>query len=243
MKYSLHIGINYEGTKFALNGCLNDAADLEAKFKKLGYNTFRLLESEATKLGIIQTIETIKKLLKKGDTFFLSFSGHGTQIDDLANEETDGMDEAICPYDCRTNLITDDELRAMLKTPANVIFFADCCHSGTLNKAFGSEIDIFARPRSVPFSEIGFRGKLFKPSKKVSNTFLCISGCVEASVSYDAMIDGRYNGALTANALSVFTEGVSVENWYKAIKTKLPNKRYPQIPQLIGKFSIKTVTL
>lgn len=86
------------------------------------------------------------------DEVFILLSGHGSQqTDDDPNNpddfEPDGMDEVFVPADVpRWNsqqppvgAITDDELRGWLATlhekkKAFVFFFADTCHSGTLDR-------------------------------------------------------------------------------------------------------------
>ena len=240
-KIAVLFGNNYEGTRNALNGCFNDVDDMGAFLNGRGYEVET--HKEYTKKQFLDAIENAKLKIGKGDLLFLQNSSHGTQVENMDGEEKDGYDEAICPIDLRTNLITDDELRAMLKHPANVFLFADCCHSGTLNRAvdISNCVDLMAKPKFIAPYE--FKGKLFKAKKQTPNTFLCISGCTEASVSYDAMINGRYNGALTRTALDVYTEGMSFEAWYKAIRKALPNKRYPQEPQFIGKNSVKPIIL
>ena len=72
---------------------------------------------------------------------------------------------------------------------------------------------------------------------------LLLSGCDDHEYSYDAYIDGRYNGAFTRTALDVLTQTVpanvtpkplSYDRWHDIISHRLPNDYYPQSPQLYG---------
>jgi hypothetical protein len=70
-------------------------------------------------------------------SLYMHFSGHGVQIKDKDNEETDGKDECIAPFDVNENgVITDDQLLKTLILPmapeAHCILVFDCCHSGTI---------------------------------------------------------------------------------------------------------------
>ena len=50
-----------------------------------------------------------------GDSLFLLYSGHGSQIQDETGDEADHMDEIIIPVDYNTGgIIKDDELKTLL---------------------------------------------------------------------------------------------------------------------------------
>jgi hypothetical protein len=65
---------------------------------------------------------------------------------------------------------------------------------------------------------------------------LLITGCTDSEYSYDAEIDGRYNGAMSAMALRVIKQnpGLTYNEFYTRLRTMLPSKDYPQSPQLEG---------
>ncbi|MCI4665247.1 MAG: caspase family protein [Neomegalonema sp.] len=145
---ALLIGItDYQVKKLSLKGA---DADLDTMLRvaqgPLGIapGDVRILrDDEATKAGIIATFEDwLVKGTKPGDRVFISYSGHGTQIRDLDGDERDGLDEALAPWDARTdgsNLITDDEFSALLrKLPGRkIILLIDACNSGTITRRFG----------------------------------------------------------------------------------------------------------
>eukprot|EP00397_Hematodinium_sp_SG-2012_P051181 GEMP01059845.1.p1 GENE.GEMP01059845.1~~GEMP01059845.1.p1 ORF type:complete len:324 (+),score=54.81 GEMP01059845.1:253-1224(+) len=74
---------------------------------------------------------------RPGDNFYLSYSGHGTQVPDRSGQEADGLDEALCPADFHDTKIVllDDELEMIcsgLPQGCLLTCFFDCCHSGTI---------------------------------------------------------------------------------------------------------------
>jgi hypothetical protein len=68
---------------------------------------------------------------------------------------------------------------------------------------------------------------------------LLLSGCKEGpnNYSYDARINGRYNGAFTyyaLKALKALKADATYADWHKAIAKYLPSASYPQSPQIVG---------
>jgi len=73
-----------------------------------------------------------------GDIVYLYFSCHGTQVSDTNKDERnfdplDTMDEAMKLYN--NELLVDDEMDTLFRTfkkGVQIVFIADCCHSGSL---------------------------------------------------------------------------------------------------------------
>ncbi|EJC99274.1 peptidase C14 [Fomitiporia mediterranea MF3/22] len=99
-----------------------------------------------TKEAMEKEMKDLVKDAQPGDHFVFSFSGHGSQIENLDGTEEDGYDEVIWPvdveydpakpdYEKATNYIMDDTLKEILvdKLPPNahLTVLLDCCHSGT----------------------------------------------------------------------------------------------------------------
>jgi hypothetical protein len=66
-----------------------------------------------------------------------SLTGHGCSIKDDDGDESDGMDEALCPVDyAKAGIIRDDDVFKMLVAPMakDVLLTCvmDCCHSGSM---------------------------------------------------------------------------------------------------------------
>src|SRR5205814_796479 len=110
---SLHIGLNavdrghYGGWSGELAACEFDAQDMAAIAKSQGMASTLLLTRKGTRANTLAAIRAAAKRLKKGDLFFLSYSGHGGQVPDTNGDEADGQDETWCLYDGQ---LIDDEL-------------------------------------------------------------------------------------------------------------------------------------
>ncbi len=139
---SLHIGLNrvnpdhYEGWAGPLAACEFDANDMRDVAKTRGMKPSVLLTRDATRAKTLNGIRAAAKALKAGDLFFLSYSGHGGQVDDVSGEdETDKLDETWCLFDGQ---LIDDELYFELtkfKKGVRIIVLSDSCHSGTVTRA------------------------------------------------------------------------------------------------------------
>jgi hypothetical protein len=83
---SLHIGLNlvdpahYGGWSGELAACERDATDMAALAKSQKMKPAILLTKNATRAKTIAAIGAAAKVLKKGDLFFLTYSGHGGQV-------------------------------------------------------------------------------------------------------------------------------------------------------------------
>jgi hypothetical protein len=135
---SIHIGLNhidedYYGTDGELFGCINDANDMKAIASGLGYSTSEiLLDEDATKANVVSEIARAADNMAGGDTLVLTYSGHGSQVDDVDGDEPDAKDETWCLYD---QMLIDDELRqlwARFKAGTRIFMLSDSCHSGTV---------------------------------------------------------------------------------------------------------------
>ncbi len=68
------------------------------------------LTKSATRNRVLADLKAAAGRLKKGDIFFLTYSGHGGQVYNTGNDfEPDGYDETWCLYDGE---LIDDELYA-----------------------------------------------------------------------------------------------------------------------------------
>ena len=140
MKRSLHIGINdYPGTNSDLSGCVNDANDWRETMEARGFKATSLFDGEATKGKMHEAISKIVGDTGRDDITVITYSGHGTWVPDEDDDEVDGRDEALCPYDItQGQVLTDDNLYEILserKRGARIIFISDSCHSGSVARA------------------------------------------------------------------------------------------------------------
>jgi len=162
---SLHIGLNtvsaaaYEGWTGPLAACENDANDLAALARKQGMKPTVLLTNKATRASTLRHLRSAAKSLRRGDLFFLTFSGHGGQVRDVTGDEADKQDETWCLYDSQ---LIDDELYFELSrfvAGVRVLVLSDSCHSGTVTRARLPETAagaLTARSKMMPL-EVGRR--------------------------------------------------------------------------------------
>jgi uncharacterized caspase-like protein len=151
MKRALIVGINYVGSNCALNGCVNDSVNIKnLLLSHFGYeeeNIVLLNDSKKnslkpTKKNILKYLDQFVAATLPGDTFFFSYSGHGSQLPDLNGDEANnpdahGMDSVLCPSDFRkAGCIVDDDLKTYVinKLPKGAKFrsIIDACHSASM---------------------------------------------------------------------------------------------------------------
>jgi hypothetical protein len=113
---SLHIGLNhvdpnrYNGWDGELFGCINDAHAMEALAKSLGYETSIMTDQEATSIAVLRSIGLAAQTLSPGDIYFLTYAGHGAQVQDATGDEEDSGDETWVLWD---RMFLDDELHQL----------------------------------------------------------------------------------------------------------------------------------
>jgi metacaspase-1 len=227
-KQACLIGINYEGSDYALRGCINDVKKLhQLLVSQYGYHPSdvrTVLNQQATRKTILREFTQLVANAVAGDTIFFSFSGHGYHMPDRDYDEADGRDELIVTADFQP--IVDDELRAIVQTylRSGVKLFAlfDNCHSGTI---FDLRYQYAADASSLKVDEI------YKDSP---SQVICLSGCMDAQVSMDAYLGNQFNGALTWALVDLLSseKGLTWKACLEKIRAKLGERNFEQIPQL-----------
>ena len=234
---SLHIGLNrvdpthYVGWKGELAACENDARDMETIAKGQGFATQSLLTKAATSTALLDAIEKAAKGLVEDDFFLLTYSGHGGQINDVNNDDPDGLDETWVLYDRE---LVDDELYAMwsrFRPGVRIFVSSDSCHSGTMTKAmflnpapFLPHLEMRVRASTGPnlrpkFLPADVQSKIYKeratlyddirqktPRREKVNvecSVILISACQDNQ----AAMDGTKNGLFTETLLKVWDKG------------------------------------
>ncbi len=162
---SLHIGLNavspaaYGGWSGELAACEFDAKDMAAIATSQGMKSTVLLTKQGTRAKMLAAMRKAAKQLRKGDLFFLTYSGHGGQVPDVTGEEADKQDETWCLYDGQ---LIDDELYFELSRFAagvRILVLSDSCHSGTVTRNRPPQFDPAAsvrRSKMMPIS-VGLR--------------------------------------------------------------------------------------
>jgi hypothetical protein len=249
MKRALLIGINqYPGQP--LNGCVNDITDMaDYLVSAHGFASadIRLLtDGRATADGIRERIKWLVGGAQAGDTLLLHYSGHGTlfPIRDAAGDVT-AVHGAICPVDfdwTEPHAIFEDELRNLIDlapTGVEFIFVSDSCHSGSLTRAIlPYQVRELTPPEDIRWRlqtarELGIVPQLLEVHDRCG----LISGCRQDQTSADALIGGRYNGALTYYLLQSLKAGddrLALTTLVSNVRSRLSTAAYDQEPQLHG---------
>ncbi|MBK5197050.1 MAG: caspase family protein [Methyloceanibacter sp.] len=145
--YGLTVGIDdYEGTVNDLDGAVNDAKDVSQALDRAGAReVVRLFNDDASKAAITAAWERLVAKAKPGDTIVFSYAGHGGQEPAPPDRHDKTTIESFLlghfePSGPGTReRIVDDEvftwLQAADKKGIKVIFVADSCHSGGMERS------------------------------------------------------------------------------------------------------------
>lgn len=255
-KRALLIGINYYKTSGELRGCINDIMNVKKLLvEHLGYEEKNIVMMKDTpddvcniqpdapsRDKILACIKDILLHTKKGDTFFMHYSGHGSNYTNVmtADSELDGKDELLCPVN--DGYILDDELHSLIVDgiPDGAKFrgIFDCCHSGTM-------LDLcYKWTKDTKTTQENNCQSCIKTPKDC----VTISGCMDRQTSADAYIgvvpdfDGEFAGALTwafiksiKEATQKGSESLEKVTWKDLvynIRFRLITGKYEQVPQL-----------
>jgi hypothetical protein len=238
IKRALLIGINYISTPNArLNGCIDDIKNIHTMLMDAyGYlpeNIVVLRDDNPAKLptkqNIISAFQTIVAVSKPSDELWVYYCGHGTQVRDLNQDETDRLDEAIVPSDFQqTGVITDDDLFNLIRTvPCKTFLAFDSCHSGSV-------CDL---QYTVDYNGGTFNRRV-SSNKVISNSnIVLMSGCRDTQYSadiYDTNMQ-ECGGAFTVSFVKCLRKNnhtADVMKIYNDVCYDLVQQKYPQIPVL-----------
>lgn len=244
---ALCIGFAYNGTRYQLNGPLNDARNMMILFKKLGFDTQlytdQLNRQNAYKQNLINRLNTFMSNLNDSDTGIITISSHGsliydTDMDEIPGEDGKQFDQGVV---CRAgdgdpmgyDLLIDDKLCELitsnLKNKKNVklLFIVDCCYSGSI-------CDLQYKLKDSRYIPVG--------SKIINgvNHVALISGSTEHQYSYETRINGNIQGILSnaiiksINTLTPTNQMINIRNLYDVLlKDKyFDSVLFPQHPVL-----------
>lgn len=238
---SLNIGLNsvdpshYAGWSGPLTACEADAEDMALIAKSQGFQTKQLLTKQATRKNVLNAMHEAAKTLKKGDTFLLSYSGHGGQLPDTNHDEDDALDETWCLYDGE---LIDDEIYVAMNRFADgvrVAMFSDSCHSGTVSRtAYGAlrssgslslladsmETASLEQPPGFKDLPAGIALRTYRDNKAMYDAIMAKLPKEDPVPNLKATVllisgcqdnqlssDGAFNGLFTSNLLRVWNSG------------------------------------
>jgi hypothetical protein len=264
-KLAFLVGIDnykYSGeTNFKnLKGAVNDVKILkELLVERFGFpddeeHILVLTDNHATRDAILNGIR--EHLIAKANNqsvVVFQYSGHGSQLKDVHDDEIDGWDETIVPYDSGhkdpfpNSDITDDELFDLLnqlteKTP-NVTLIFDSCHSGTITRGAGIAREVERDERTPtgqrPASGIITRGvdKGKSGLHPTNSRHAVISGSTSAERAYEMEANGNHYGTLTwylVEQLRKSGQDATYRDIMDLVKNAVTAKYWAQHPQLEG---------
>jgi len=264
---ALCVGINdYPVDGADLQGCVNDAnawADLLVTRFDFSRGSVKMLtDRRAKKKPILDGLKSLIAGSKEGDILVFTNSSHGSYIPDTDDDEPEGYDETMCPWDVKDAQITDDELRGILEDiPRGVRFtlISDSCHSGSVTRAaldeiFPGRVARFKDKRRVRFLNPALvrRTRLLpnaqaaKPRGRIGTQsgmrHVLLSGCRDDEYSYDARIGSKFHGAMTYHAIKAIRAArykITPAQLGRELNRMLPAAGYDQHPQVSGQAASK----
>lgn len=235
---SLHIGINKlnpkcyptdaddlegSGWEGELNACEWDAQDMQKIADSQGFESTILLTSDATVENVTNAIRNAANTLTAGDSFFITYSGHGGRVEDVSGDEKDGPeDQTWCLYDRQ---FIDDELAVLyteFEAGVRILVLSDSCHSGTVTrsmprlepaltpeeslKIFGMEKPVFRlmtreTANAVYYARWEFYDEIQNNTKQVRRkdikaSMRLISACQDDEIAADGMKNGKFTSVV-----------------------------------------------
>ena len=254
-RHALLIGVSdYSGTGLNdLPGARRDIEQMQIVLQqRLGYqpDDIRvLIDAEATHTAIEQAFTELATQVRPGDSVYIHYSGHGSQVTDQNGDELDGLDETLVSWGARNPTsegldqfdILDDELYRWLKpiatTAGELVVVADSCHAAT-----------HTRGENAPVTRAGpFASQLEHPRAKdseivtaedIGSAVRIGSADVDQSAIEMPLDDGKPNGLFTWHWASALGNAKSEETWRRvfdlaAMRVAL-SQGAAQRPQIAG---------
>lgn len=146
-KKALLIGCNYfNDSNNRLYGCINDVINMQNTLvDAFDYDLDNIVvlrddsrssSSLPTRANILSRLRNLTLESGRLSEVWIHYSGHGSQVRDTNNDESDSLDEIIVPVDFRTaGIIRDDDFFSILQTfsvNCRIILLFDSCHSGSI---------------------------------------------------------------------------------------------------------------
>lgn len=261
--HTLHIGINhYRGTGNDLAGCVNDARDFRALVGPRARSSALVLDSKATRAGILAAVAATLGQLGPGDLGFLTFSGHGTYVADKSGDEPDRRDEALVTADLQ--LILDDEFRGILAArhrQSRLVVVTDSCHSGSVHRGldlrgardeergarrgkprFLGSGQVAAITRGAAETRRRTGGARVGREQAALPLVAHFAACRDDQFSYDATFDDRPNGAFThylLEARRVLPPRAELGEWFDEVAERMRESEFEQTPVLNASAAVR----
>ena len=207
-KRALVVGLGQQQDKAwnKINGD-KDVPIVQGMLKSAGFKSVTtLVNQQATKAGIIGAFKRMAASCKQGDVVYIHYSGHGQQMTDVHNDETDGLDECWIPYDayrkaCKTyhgeKHLTDDELNVYLNAirdkigaKGKLLVVIDTCHSGDGTRGDEDEVvrgveEVFEAVKSLIIGDNDKEKVINQKAKPLAERWITLSACKSDQVNIE----------------------------------------------------------
>lgn len=207
-KRALVVGLGQQQDKAwnKINGD-KDVPIVQGMLKSAGFKSVTtLVNQQATKAGIIGAFKRMAASCKQGDVVYIHYSGHGQQMTDVHNDETDGLDECWIPYDayrkaCKTyhgeKHLTDDELNVYLNAirdkigaKGKLLVVIDACHSGDGTRGDEDEVvrgveEVFEAVKSLIIGDNDKEKVINQKAKPLAERWIMLSACKSDQVNIE----------------------------------------------------------
>ena len=209
--YGLVIGIDdYIGTENDLDGAVNDASDIARSLDEAGAKeVVRLLNDDASKDRIVAAWDGLLATAKPGDTIVFSYAGHGGQEPAPPDRHDKTRIESFLlghfePSGPGTReRIVDDEVYAWLqradKKGVKVVFVADSCHSGGMERSASAPGVKFRRMiyPAITNDELQFPKDTSNLTEDDFQNITFVAAVPADKLVPEVTIDGKKRGALS----------------------------------------------
>lgn len=207
-KRALVVGLGQQQDKAwnKINGD-KDVPIVQGMLKSAGFKSVTtLVNQQATKAGIIGAFKRMAASCKQGDVVYIHYSGHGQQMTDVHNDETDGLDECWIPYDayrkaCKTyhgeKHLTDDELNVYLNAirdkigaKGKLLVVIDACHSGDGTRGDEDDVvrgveEVFEAVKSLIIGDNDKEKVINQKAKPLAERWITLSACKSDQVNIE----------------------------------------------------------
>ena len=207
-KRALVVGLGQQQDKAwnKINGD-KDVPIVQGMLKSAGFKSVTtLVNQQATKAGIIGAFKRMAASCKQGDVVYIHYSGHGQQMTDVHNDETDGLDECWIPYDayrkaCKTyhgeKHLTDDELNVYLNAirdkigaKGKLLVVIDACHSCDGTRGDEDEVvrgveEVFEAVKSLIIGDNDKEKVINQKAKPLAERWITLSACKSDQVNIE----------------------------------------------------------
>lgn len=229
-------GLNYRGSQYELNGCINDTNIVKGCLRKYievpDHNITMMTDDtpiKPSKDNMIKALRDVVNTINENTSYkklWVHFSGHGSYVRDTDGDEDDKRDEVICTLD--NNYIKDDELNDIfseINTDKQLICIFDCCHSGT-------SLDL---PFRYNYNTNKYES--IRQNSGIKCDAILLSGCKDDQYSADAYGISQkytYTGAFSTALMKCCQKWgtISYDNLMDNCLKYLKERNFPQIPQI-----------